>query len=141
MFVSALFCAGLLLAQDASVDEKNQQELEKLSGEWVVHYSEHNGAKVTSRGLPITYAVKGSEYTMSLPMGKTRKVPFKIDASKEPKHFDKTESGAFQVGIYKLEGDTLTICSTTDGERPTEFKTTDKAGSLRVLKRTEKNSK
>jgi len=36
-----------------------------------------------------------------------------------------------RVGIYKLEGDTLTLCRAAgDRERPKEFKTTEEAGIL-----------
>jgi len=42
------------------------------------------------------------------------------------------------LGIYKLEGDTITLCRTTEGgdiDRPSEFKSTPEEGILVVWKR------
>ncbi len=69
--------------------------------------------------------------------GKTCEGTFKIDSTKDPKEWDYTEtvsSGVIKgnkgvpilvLKIYKLEGDTLTICSRfAEHGRPTEFKST-----------------
>ena len=69
--------------------------------------------------------------------------PYKIDPSKNPKTIDFTikagDTEGVSRGIYKLEGDTLTLCRTVgDIERPKEFKTTAEAGFLVVWKRAKK---
>jgi uncharacterized protein (TIGR03067 family) len=67
---------------------------------------------------------------------------FKIDASKNPKTIDMTiatgKTARRQLGIYKIEGDTLTICQTAgrgDEGRPKEFQCDHKGLVLIVWKR------
>ena len=53
---------------------------------------------------------------------------YRIDPSKTPREFDfhagPVNSRADQLGIYAIDGDTLTICLDKSGlKRPTEFKT------------------
>ncbi len=71
---------------------------------------------------------------------------YTLDSSKQPKWIDVDGGGgAMQTGIYKLEGDELTICmgpAFRDGKsipRPTEFKSnTDNMRGVLVLKRLKK---
>lgn len=70
--------------------------------------------------------------------GKDDTITVKYDSSKNPKHITTTESkpnGKTETmyGIYKLEGDTLTVCvveSDKESDRPTEFKTTKEGKTM-----------
>ena len=67
----------------------------------------------------------------------------KLDATKTPAEIDAKETKGDKpensYGIYKLEGDTLTICMVEDGkasDRPKEFKTTkDSKAVLMIFKK------
>jgi uncharacterized protein (TIGR03067 family) len=72
-----------------------------------------------------------------------------IDASTNPKCINlksvaKADEGRVSEGIYKLEGDLLTICLNEDTspkatrQRPSEFKSTDRVTIVVVMKRVTK---
>jgi uncharacterized protein (TIGR03067 family) len=84
--------------------------------------------------------VKGDQWIVSR-QGEAgeRRETIKIDPSQNPGILDLTGPAGFtSLGIYKLEGDTITLCRTIDRgdiDRPHEFKTTPEEGILVVWKR------
>ena len=114
VLITAGFCAG-----DGKKDDQKDDKA-RLQGEWPVVSLEVSGKK--SDGLKgKKLVVKEDEWTA--PGGLKFKI--KLDTTKNPKQIDHTsEDGKVTLlGIYKIEGDTLTLCqSRVGGERPTEFK-------------------
>ena len=126
----ALLFLGLLLADDATKDAAN------IEGTWVVE-------SATAEGKP-EEDVQGDKLTFEKGMltikskkenKKEEKGTYKLDPSTTPRSIDFQEQGKDKVmkGIYKLDGDKLTICVSPEAEtkRPTEFSA--KAGSAQML--------
>jgi uncharacterized protein (TIGR03067 family) len=114
-------------------------DLIKIQGKWRLESLVDNGEKKV-RNLEIT--IDGNELTNAF-NGRTaitRKI--KLDETKAPKTWDLIVSGGeFFGAIYKLEGDTLTVCyaDRVSKPRPTEFES--KPGgrtSLSIFKRVAK---
>src|SRR5947207_1681192 len=59
---------------------------------------------------------------------------YTVDAKKEPNEIDIKESGGMKdmvmAGIYKIEGDTLTICMSIAGDRPKTFESPANGNSI-----------
>lgn len=89
-----------------------------------------------------TIVIKGNKLIPTKKKG-MEPLDFTIDASKKPAEITATETKADKketsYGIYKLEGDILTICLVENGQpsdRPKEFKTTkDSKAALVILKK------
>src|ERR1043165_6138928 len=130
-------------------DKAVKGELEKLRGNWKQVSVEVGGNKqVLPDGLAATITIDGTTWTAELPKGKVETI-FTIDPTKDPKTWDRNRKNDAKKDvvdrcIYKLDGDTLTICSghtptqgkEVDGaaERPKNFETTD-GGVIFVYKR------
>jgi uncharacterized protein (TIGR03067 family) len=132
------FAAGLLAATIQPAQDAVKTELDKLQGEWTLVSREVKGKKDPDAVVMLT--IKGDQWILISNMGKSN-ATCKIDLSKEPKTIDLDGVGpggekSLLLGIYKLEGDTLTLCRATGTtERPKEFKTTEEGGFLTVWKR------
>ena len=91
--------------------------------------------------------IAGEAYSFRL--GKSRlELTFKVDPSKKPRAIDLTvaegpEKGKTYHGIYKLEGDTYTICRNVEPgkERPGEFVTRPDSGLMLVVWKRDKAAK
>jgi uncharacterized protein (TIGR03067 family) len=130
--VIVLLAAGLGLAQD---EKKGGAKVGKIEGTYLIVGLELGGDK-----LPAEFFDKDpdAERTVRITadklivMGKKKDdtASYTIDPSKSPAHITTTETKGGKLetsyGIYKLEGDTLTICMAEGGkaeDRPKEFKT------------------
>jgi uncharacterized protein (TIGR03067 family) len=150
LLLTGLLPGGYLAAADdepksakegetAQASESAKQELEKLQGAWVMLSYESKEKKRPDVGIT-TVTIKDDQWTMTSGEKVAANLKIKIDQSQDPKTIDRiTSSGSKRLGIYKLHGDTLTICSESgDGVRPAEFKTTKDGGIISVFKRASK---
>jgi uncharacterized protein (TIGR03067 family) len=141
--VSALLVALQLDAKPVPrIPEKAPAKIEDkdaLQGDWIMEFLEQRGVQ-SKTGFKVT--VKGDQWILypAGAEGTGLSRTFRIDSSKNPKTFDLISQGdQVSPGIYKLEGDVLTMCRTSGtGDRPTEFKTTADGGILTVWKRASK---
>ena len=118
-----------------------------FQGEWTITDWRQGGATVPLAQLStVRWAVDGARYDFAL--GDSREEgTVKVDATQKPATIDLAitsgnDAGKNQVGIVRIEGDTVTFCFARPGadDRPTEFKTTaDDNHILVTVKRVKKD--
>ncbi len=115
-----------VLTSSAQADDATDV-LKTLKGSWT---TDDNEAKWSFDGDKVKTSVGGNDYVSKAIVIDAKAKPAKIDF--EVKEGD--QAGATAYGIYKLEGDDLTICIAVPGvnTRPTEFAA--KEGEVYVFK-------
>ncbi len=124
--------------------EADKSDKDKIQGEWKVTSIKIGGHEPDDKDhiLKSPWVFKGDKLTFE-----PFEADFKLDPSKDPKQIDVTiqkgpdgEKGLMALGIYKLDGDKLTIhaCHPGDGDRPTDFETTGGRNVLVTLERVRK---
>lgn len=142
--IGLLFVLITPLALGAKDDEAVAKELKALEGTWKVVGAEFGGAALEKDSVPdFTFIVAaGGKATAKTPTAEDQ-AKFTVDPAKDPKTIDNLhESGASkgqtQYGIYKLEGDTWTVCMSRPGikpeDRPKSFDTKDTTHVVFVFK-------
>jgi uncharacterized protein (TIGR03067 family) len=106
------------------------QDLKILQGAW------KGDAKSSDRtGLSFSAAIKGNQFTLTI-LGRRITWQLQPQGGSSPRAlYIKNESGRVFLGIYRLEGDTLFICISTTGTRPSVFNANRKGYTLLTLKR------
>jgi uncharacterized protein (TIGR03067 family) len=134
-----------LVAAD-SKEDASKKDVAAMQGDWACDRMERDGQKFPDEAAQAYFrTVKGNAYTVSRFKKAVGKGTFTLDATKSPKQIDITladgpAKGKTVLGIYKIDGDTLTICNAgPGGKRPAEFKAPQKSGqTLAVWSREKK---
>jgi len=110
-----------------------------ITGAWSMTTSEMNGQKVPDdemKKLSLVLTMKDGKYTTASAGQQTDAGDYTADEAASPKTFEikpgeGPRKGTVMKAIYKLEGDTLTVCYDVAGkEYPKEFKTQADDGRL-----------
>jgi uncharacterized protein (TIGR03067 family) len=143
-----VLAVGLALEADAPRGEDAAAKaLQQFQGTWTLEAVEANGMKLDAQamknaGQEIILIVREARFTLKLKRGDMEGT-LTLDATRQPRAYNAkgTDPEGMThevVGIYKIDGDTLTVCAVAAGkERPTEFKAD--AGSEAVIQVFKKN--
>src|SRR5947209_8083015 len=135
LMLPSVLAAGLLAAGPARADDKeNAAELKKLEGNWKLTREERRGhlRPTAERGKESVFFEEGRIKWLG-PATKTGDVS--VNAAADPKEIDVEVTrgstiGKKLLGIYKIEGDKLTICwGEPDEKRPKKFITKTAVGA------------
>jgi uncharacterized protein (TIGR03067 family) len=136
MFASTILTLGLVIA--APAPKEGKVEPGKLEGEWVVEKYVQGGVPEAKRsGMHMSFA--NDKVTVQEEKGPA--IGYKADPKASPAAIELLAGKETIPGIYKIEGDTLTICFPKGGKgvRPTKFESPENSEYvLMVLKRDKK---
>src|SRR5262249_53126630 len=129
-----LLAVALVLCRAGATQAGGKSDQEKFQGDWLIVTAIKGGdaippaflkaAKANFKGDKITIEVAGESYFGIA----------KLDETKKPKEVDLTVEGQLHLGIYKVEGDDLTVCLAAPKEpRPTKFESPAKTGTFLVV--------
>ena len=154
MLIALVLSLAVLGAEP--LPEAAQKELRLLQGKWIVVRGERNGKSFDlpkDGDMTLIVEIKDDKWLLSdgkagSPQADKARLVM-IDPKTNPKCLDKKSvekgvEGTMIESIYKIEGDTLTICQ-YDGtykgkqkQRPSEFKSNDTDTLVMVLERLKK---
>ncbi len=128
----------VFLLQSASAQKTDHDHLQ---GHWFIHSMEKNGKEIPSeriKSIDLVVEFSGDKLIQKVDGKIIREARIRIDSTATPKTIDTTFEELVEKGIYKLDGDELTICTGTkpSSVRPTKFQTAvNRNHVLMVLRR------
>jgi len=145
MFLPVASTIWLLLATPfyqapAEKEEQVKEEITRLQGRWQVQSHEEDGKKLNAdelKSLNVVFADANLLVLRNTTLVYLCKL--KVDPAKTPKSANATvlvgeQKGDTFLGIYTVDGDTLTICYDPQGnDRPKEFKAGSGSGLVLVV--------
>jgi len=146
MYASLLI--GLAVGFGAPGAKDPPKKEESIVGEWVGESMVRGGKvrPVPEGGITFNFTADGKLLISEGANGERQVGTYKADSKKSPAEFDLTppaeKSDKPVLGIYKLDGDTLTLCVSDDdgAARPTRFESPDGTRvMLLTLKRAKKD--
>ncbi|HVX11875.1 MAG TPA: TIGR03067 domain-containing protein [Pirellulales bacterium] len=133
-----LMAAGALLVVGAAMMFGNAS-WRGLDGTWWAVAGIRDGVAIHMEDGDLRLTFDGYKMTSVETLGEGRFSPpkvFTVMVDKKAKTIDIPDDDRRGLGIYKLEGDTLTLCVNEEGERPTKFESIKGSKNmLLVLKR------
>jgi uncharacterized protein (TIGR03067 family) len=144
-----LVIGGSLCLATAGADKADpmlKKELARLEGVWTISEARHGG-EVVEESEPEEFEFKAGKLIVRKGDRAPITLTLRLDLSTHPKLMDWTTDpkGKFSdgekvaEGIYKLEGNTLTLCyhvrdnRFAKGNRPTEFKSAEGSDAMLVI--------
>ena len=134
------FILGLAIIVAAPAPKEAKKPEPTLLGEWTLESAVFMGmAMPAPKGRStITFTPDGKCIAIEGDGAKPDTTTFTHDAKKSPAEIDLIEGNNLRMaGIYKIEGETLTICISIMGDRPAKFAANDKF-MMMTLKRVKK---
>jgi len=134
--MNALLLGLAIVTAAPSVKEPPKKDPPTLLGEWAAESGVRGGkADNPPPGTTITFHKEGKVSFKEGGGGAGEDGTYTSDPKKSPAEIDIMSPGAGKgvamLGIYKIEGDTLTMCITMGGDRPKAFESP--AGSEAIL--------
>jgi uncharacterized protein (TIGR03067 family) len=133
--IGILLLGGLLVA--AEPEDANKKDLKAMQGDWAGDSLTRDGMAFPADDAQALFrTVKDDSYTVYRFRKKVGSGKFTIDATKSPREITiipdappKGKPAPAIPGIYKIDGDRITMCySTPGGKRPTKFESTEDSG-------------
>ena len=118
----------------AAAPAKDDEDL--IQGTWKIKSETIGGKDRSTEDRQCIVTIAGDKFITKVGDDTQQEGTFKLDTTTKPKSIHLRVNGKLRRGIYKLDGDTLTICGSTGEDPPSEFESKDGSEmELYVLKR------
>jgi uncharacterized protein (TIGR03067 family) len=143
--VNTVLMAGVALSLAAPALKDPPAKSSTIEGDWALMERIIGGTpdRTANQSPGTTFRIAGGRWIIQGPGVPADGWELQVDASKQPSEFTLLgqdgkgkQQSPHMAGIYKIEGDTLTLCYVFKGPRPTAFESPPRSDiRIMVLKR------